>query len=210
MIGVFLYYARAVDCTILCAFGSLASQQVTPTQEIMKKVKRFRDYAASNPYAVVTYNAINVVLAVHSNALYLSETKSRSRAGGGLFCSANEIYPANNGAVLKVSQIIKAVMSSAAEAELGALYINARESVPLRHLLEDMVHPQPPTPIQLDNTTALRVFKHKIQPKRTKSLDMRFHWLRCKKNKKQFRTYWREGKTNYADSTTKHHTTINH
>ena len=38
--------------------------------------------------------------------------------------SDNSISPPNNGAVLTVAKIIKEVMSSAAEAELGALYIN--------------------------------------------------------------------------------------
>ena len=74
-------------------------------------------------------------------------------------------------------------MSSAAEAEIGALYINSREAIPQRHLLEEMGHPQPPTPIQIDNTTALGVVTNTIQPKRTKAMDMRFHWLRCRKNK---------------------------
>ena len=105
---------------------------------------------------------------------------------------------------------IKAVMSSAAEAELGALYINSREAVPIRHLLEEMGHKQPPTPIQIDNSTALGVVKHTIQPKRTKAMDMRFHWLRCRENQKQFRTYWREGPTNNGDYVTKHHPPIHH
>ena len=65
----------------------------------------------------------------------------------------NEEYLANNGAVLTIAQIVKLVMSSAAQAELGALYINSRETAPQRHLLEEMGHPQPPTPIQVDNTT---------------------------------------------------------
>jgi hypothetical protein len=45
-------------------------------------------------------------------------------------------------------------MSSAAEAELGVLYINANEAVPMRQLLVEMGHKQPKTPIQTDNTTA--------------------------------------------------------
>ena len=77
-----------------------------------------------------------MIIAVHSDALYLYETKSRSRTGGHFFCSANEIYPENNGAILTVSQIIKSVMTSAAESELVALYINSREAVPLQQLLE--------------------------------------------------------------------------
>eukprot|EP00804_Cyclotella_cryptica_P010141 CCRYP_018483-RA/>CCRYP_018483-RA protein AED:0.42 eAED:0.42 QI:0/-1/0/1/-1/1/1/0/88 len=65
-------------------------------------------------------------------------------------------------------------MSSAAEAELGALYINARETIPQRHLLNELGHPQPPTPIQIDNSTALGVVTNIIQPKRTKAMDMLF------------------------------------
>ncbi len=67
-------------------------------------------------------------------------------------------------------------MSSAAEAELGALYINAREAIPIRHLLKEMGHKQPPTPIQTDNSTALGVVTNNIQP-HTKAMDMQFHWL---------------------------------
>ena len=40
------------------------------------------DYIASNPDAVVTYKASNMLLAVHSDASYLSETKPRSRVRG--------------------------------------------------------------------------------------------------------------------------------
>ena len=40
-------------------------------------------------------------------------------------------FPPNNGAVLNIAQIIKAVMSSAAEAELGAMFINDREAIPV-------------------------------------------------------------------------------
>ena len=101
-------------------------------------------------------------------------------------------------------------MTSAAEAEIGALYLNAREAVPQRHLLEEMGYPQPPTPIHINNTTALRFVKHTIQPKRTKAMDMRFHWLRCRKNQIQFIPYWREDKPNYGDYTTKHHPNIHH
>jgi hypothetical protein len=151
-----------------------------------------------------------MILAAHSDASYLSESNARSRAGGHFFLSENDHYPNNNGAVLTIAQIIKTVMSSAAEAELGALYINAREVIPLRHLLLKMGHPQPPTPIQTDNSTALGVVNNTIQPKRTKAMDMRFHWLRCRINQKHFRPYWRAGATNLADYVTKHHPAIHH
>jgi hypothetical protein len=86
--------------------------------------------------------------------LYLSKSKVHSQAGGHFFVSQNTAKPPNNGAILTIAQIIKAVMFSAAEAEVGALYINCREAIPVFHTHEFMGHPQPPTPMQMDNTTA--------------------------------------------------------
>jgi hypothetical protein len=76
--------------------------------------------------------------------------------------SSNSAKPLNNGAILTIAQIIKVVMSLAAEAEVRALYINCREAIPARHTLEFMGHPQPPTPMQMDNTTALGVVNNNI------------------------------------------------
>jgi hypothetical protein len=70
-----------------------------------------------------------MVLAGHSNASYLLETNACSRAGGHFFMSNNDTIPSNNGAILTILQIIKAVMSFAVEAEIGALYINCREAI---------------------------------------------------------------------------------
>ena len=122
MVGVFLYYGRAVDSTMLVALSAIASDQAAPTEATLNKTKQFLDYAATHPDAVLTYNKSEMGLAVHSDASYLSEPRARSRAGGHFFMSSDTVSPPNNGAVLTVSQIIKAVMSSAAEAELGALY----------------------------------------------------------------------------------------
>ena len=72
--------------------------------------------------------------------------------------------PLNNGTVLNIAQLIKAVMSLAAEAELGALYINAREAVTMRQLLTEMGHIQPRTSIQTDNSTACGAINNNIQP----------------------------------------------
>jgi hypothetical protein len=90
--------------------------------------------------------------------------------------------------------IIKVVMSSAAEVELGALFLNAKEVVYLRQILTKMGHLQPCTPIQTDNSTAEGVINNKIQPKQTKAMDMCFHWLRNQKAQGQFRIYWHPGK----------------
>jgi hypothetical protein len=99
--------------------------------------------------------------------------------GGHFFLSLDTENPINNGAVLNIAQLIKTVMSSAAKAELGALYINARKAVLQCQTLAEMGHKQPPTPMQTNNSTALGVVNNNIQPRCTKAMDMRFHWLRC-------------------------------
>ena len=73
-----------------------------------------------------------MILNIHSDASYLSANKARSRAGGHHFLSNDTEGPPNNGAVLNISKIIRNVMSSAAEAKLGSLFINARTAVPMR------------------------------------------------------------------------------
>jgi hypothetical protein len=70
-----------------------------------------------------------MILAMHSDAGYCNEKKSRSQVGGHFFLSNDNDFPPNNGAILTIATIIKEVMSSAAEAELGALYFNAKEAV---------------------------------------------------------------------------------
>ena len=96
----------------------------------MQRVKQLLEYAATHPDAIITYPASAMVLTGHIDALYLSEAKSRSRAGGQFFMTDESMEPPNNGAVTTISRIIKSVMSYTAEAELCALFINFREAVP--------------------------------------------------------------------------------
>ncbi len=64
--------------------------------------------------------------------------------------------------------------------------------------------------MQTNNSTTLGVVNNNIQPQRTKAMDMRFHWLRCRKSQHQFRFFWCPGTTNRAGYWTKHHCTAHH
>jgi hypothetical protein len=123
--------------------------------------------------------------------------------------SKDTAKPPNNGPILTTVQIIKAIMSLAAEAEVGALYINCREAVPACHTLKFMGHPQPPTPMQTDNTTALGIVNDNII-KKLKSMDMKYHWLCDRFFCGHFRHYWAPGKENNGNYVTKHHAPIHH
>jgi hypothetical protein len=149
----------------------------------MQKCLQFLDYTASQEDAIITYQASEMRLAIHSNALYLSEPNARSRAGGHIFMAGNEDIPINNGVILNISQIIRAVMSLTAEAKLSALFINTKMAVSMQRNLEEMGHPQTCTPIQTDNSTAHALFTNKIMPKALKVMDMRFNWLHSAKHR---------------------------
>ena len=147
VIGTFLFYGCAVYSPMLMPLSAIAATQAAHTELTLKRTKQFLDNAASNPAAGITYTASNMVLSVHSNTSYLNETKARSRTGEHFFLSKDNTMPPNNDVIHTVAKIIKSVMPSAAEAKLGALYINARKAVPMSFTLEEMGHPQPRTPI---------------------------------------------------------------
>ncbi len=127
----------------------------------MKKVKQLLDYCATQEELIITYNASKMILAIHSYPGYCNEKNARSRAGGHFFLSNDETFPPNNSAILWNTTSIKTGMSLAAEAKLGASYLNTKEAVYLQQILEEMGHPQPKTPIQTDDTTAEGIINKK-------------------------------------------------
>jgi hypothetical protein len=184
--GKFIWYSRGVDGTILTPLSAIAAKKSNPTVHTTQRSQQLLDYLATQEPAVLTYRKSEMVLAVHSNASYLNEEKAQSRAGGHHFLSEDIPFPQNNGAIHNVAEIRKGVMSSAAKAELGAMYINACKAVKECIILDAMGHKQPATPIQVNNFTAKGIVNKRGQPKRTKAMDMRFHWLwDCSINQKQ-------------------------
>jgi hypothetical protein len=104
--GVFLFLAQAVNggCSQLSAH--LLPNKQTRKKKTMELCKKFLDFMATQEEAILTYHVSKMVLAIHSNALYLSEPKARIQAGGHMFIAGKEEIPFNNGAVLNISQII--------------------------------------------------------------------------------------------------------
>jgi len=166
IVGSFLYYARAVDPTILMALSEMPSQQSAPTENTMKRVNQFLDYMWTHPDAVIRYCASDMILNVHSDASYLSAPKARSRAGGYFFLGSlpRDGNPIKlNGAIHVTCTILKLVAASAAEAKLGALFLNAQEAKVICLVLAELEHPQPPAPIHIDNTTTVGIVNNTIK-----------------------------------------------
>jgi hypothetical protein len=85
VVGSILYYARVVDITVLMALSSIASKQTRGMTNTMAKAKQLLDYLPMHPNATIRFQALDMVLNVHSDASYLLETKAHSRACGHFF-----------------------------------------------------------------------------------------------------------------------------
>ena len=159
---------------MLPAINDIGSQQSKPTATTAKRLCQLLDYAASNPDAIIRYTASGMVLHIHSDGSYLSAPCSRSRAAGHFFLSSwpkditkpDNPPPNSNGPVHTVCKTLRNVMASAAETELGALFYNCQESCALRTALIEMGHPQPPTPVATNNSTAFGIVTSSIKQRR--------------------------------------------
>ena len=214
VIGVFLFYARAIDATMLAAIGSIASHLSTSTwANISQNIHHFLDYAATHPDAILTFRASKMHLWIHTDASYLTEPKARSRAGGYHFFSdkpqlpitSDSPAPMHNHPVFVMSKIITAVMSSTQESETGGGYLNAKEGLLIRLAAIEMGHPQGPTPMQFDNKCAHGILTGELKQKQSRSMDMRFYWLRdrAQLGQQQFHVHWKRGDTNLGDYSSK-------
>jgi hypothetical protein len=91
-------------------------------------------------------------------------------------------------------------MRAAFEAEYGSLFKNGQEAAPMRYTLADLGHPQ--APIITDNSVAARIANNTVTQCRSKSTEMRFHWISVKTS---FDVVWKPGNQNLADYFTKVH-----
>jgi hypothetical protein len=197
---------------MLVALGTIAAQQANGTEATADAIVQLLNYCATHPVSTIRYQASDMILRIHSNASYLSKAKARSRSGGRFYLgdkSSNK-PDVNNGAILTPSIIMRNVMSSAAEAECGALFNNTKDGVALHNTLAGMGHPQPTTPVQVDNSTTHGFANKQIRKRKSKSMDMRFYWIQDRVEQQQFHVYWRPGQTNLADYFTKHHSPAHH
>ena len=198
-----LYYAIAVDNTILPSVTSISSAQANPTSAVFKALQHLLGYVALNPDNKLVFRASDMILHVQSDGSHLSETKSRSRAGGIFYLGDSNNPTRINGLVDVMSSIIPVVTAAASETEYGSVFMNGRKAQPLQLTLADLGYKQSKTVILCDNSCAVGLAQDTIKAKHSKAIAMRFHWVRDRVKQGQFKVIWREGQHNLADFFTK-------
>jgi hypothetical protein len=165
--GSVLYYAQAVDPTVLIPLNDIATEQTKATGKTQATTNQLLDYLATHPDAAIRYHASDMILHIHSDASYLSVSNAQSRLGG-LFFLGNKSPEQDtlNGSILNVASVIKNVVASASESKVGACFHNAQSGAPLRVTLTKLGHTQPPTPLRTDSSTAFDILNETIKQKR--------------------------------------------
>ena len=209
-VGIFRHMANAVDNILLVPLSRLASKQSCPTQLDMKKLERLLNYIHYHPHAQIVYRPSNMQLHVHTDASYLSEPLSRSRAAGFSTCgpiifNGIDLPYSINGPIRVSSAIIPSVVGSAMEAEYAGMYTNAQDATVDRQSLLDLGHPQAPTDMRYDNTTAGSLANRTAKVKRSKAIDVRYHWIQDRVQQGHFKLNWAPGSNNLADFLSKAH-----
>jgi hypothetical protein len=132
IVGIILYYARAVNMTVLMALSSIFVEQTKATEQTMEKFTQLFDYLAGHADAKSCFHASDMIMNIHLDASYLLEVNAQSRAGGHFYLGW---MPTNNAPIrlnwaFHVStMILRFVVVSAAEAKLSALYHNCQTGI---------------------------------------------------------------------------------
>ena len=204
-VGTFLYYARAVDPTILPALNKISRRQSNPSVGTKKALDMLMDYLSTYPSARLRYHATDMQLHIESDAAYLVLPGAKSRIAG--HYKLSNFYNNNlfNSPIHTECKTIRHVVCSAAEAETHGLFQNCQNAIAIRQALEGLGHKQERTIVKTDNTTAEGFCKKTMREKKSKTWDMRYNWLRDEVVKKQFKIIWDKGVNNMGDYFTKDH-----
>jgi hypothetical protein len=83
--GSVLYYARAVDPTVLMPINDIATEQTKATEKTQAARNQLLDYLATHLDATIIYHVSDMILHIHNNAYYLSVSNAFIRLGGLFF-----------------------------------------------------------------------------------------------------------------------------
>jgi hypothetical protein len=102
------------------------------------------------------------------------------------------------------------VVASAAESEVGVCFQNAQSGAPLRVTLTELGHIKPRTPLHTDNSTEFCILNETNKQKRSKAMEMIYHWLTDRVRQNKIDVYWLPGRENLGYYHTKHHSAQHH
>ena len=149
--------------------------QATPTQRTQTSAHMLMDYLATHPNATLRYHKSDMQLHLDTDAAYLVAPGSKTRVAGYFYLSQrykqlpSTPHPPINAPVHIECQLLKHIVSSAAEAETAGIFHNSTTAIPIKNMLEALDHKQHAIPIKTDNSTATAFSNSTLKEKRSKN-----------------------------------------
>jgi hypothetical protein len=208
VLGTLLYYARAIDSTLLPPISDLSSEQANGSKRTMAKASQLLDYCVTNPESIARFHASLMYCTIKSNACYLSVSKAWSRVADYIYLSSQSksTMPIPiNGVIHLFCHMMSRVLSSATQAKLGALIHNREEPClsKLRSLKWAIL--QAPTVFITDNSIAAGIASNTIKQRCSKVINLQFSLNREHNQQGQVTFEWKKGRRNLAKYFTKYH-----
>jgi hypothetical protein len=197
VIGSLLYIMLGTRPDIAYAVTKLAQFAANPTKEHLDKARYVVRYLAGTAdYALVFNGVSNKGLIAYTDSDYAADPVKRRSTTGYLFKLAN-------GIISWQSRAQKTIALSATEAEYMALSDCSRQAVWIQNIISELGLPKKPTQICADNEGGIFIASNPVQERRTKHIDVRFHYVRDLLEQKRIEVVWVPTDNNPADMFTK-------
>ncbi len=161
IISCILYYARAINISVLMALSSIAIKQTKGTTSTMEKANQCLDYLVTNPNATMRFRVSDMIMNVHSDTLYLSKANTCSRACRNIFLWVGlpKTATLSNSTVHFLPYVPSSVLSSCLQLKpnLELSFSTAKRVKFFRMTLEELGHLQPKTMVNCNNATAVGI-----------------------------------------------------
>jgi hypothetical protein len=202
ILGGALFLCISVRVDIATAINIVACRQAHPTQLVLAAAIRILRYLKKHPNRGLTFKASDMILKCHSDASYGSEPGFRSRSGG-IYYFGNKDDDMINAPFQVLAAVQKTISASVMEAEYIALFENGQNVIAACNTLLTIGYPKQTVTIFTDNACAVHMANDELKPRRTKALDMRYHWTRQQVRDGNLIIKWIQGADNLADFFTK-------
>lgn len=197
-IGSLMYLAIGTRPDISLAVNKAARFMEKPTKHNWQEVKRILKYIkGTSDYGLFfKKNNTQVQLNVYSDSDCAADISTRISTTGYVVMLGTSVISWS-------SQKQSSVAQSTTDAEYFAANQASREIVWIKKLLSPLYNCQVPTTLFVDNQSALKMIKNPEFHKRTKHIDIKFHYIREKFNEGVFKLEYINTRNQVADILTK-------
>jgi hypothetical protein len=197
VIGSLLYLTLGTRPDIAFAVTKLAQFAARPSQEHLNKALYICRYLVGTKNYCLTYDgSAGHGLIACTDSDWASDHSSRKSQTGYFLKLAG-------GAISWTSRAQKTIALSSTEAEYMALSDCSRQVVWMHTLLGELGYHLKPVPICGDNQGSIFIASNPVTEKRSKHIDIRFHYIREVIERKLAEVFFIDGDKNPADLLTK-------